>query len=165
MPLALPFCGFRMTGIRFYATLRGSKLFDSAHVINDGSAIAWGANDEIDMAASSIQRLAEETMTADDYRKFLERNGLTQETAAAKLGRSKRMIDYYLEQGMLPRLVTLACYGLEARLHPVEAVYHHEWTTKLQTFHGQKLSFGYSWKVTIPEAISVAREKEKHREN
>jgi hypothetical protein len=151
---------------KFYAPLRGSKLFDSVHIINDGSAIAWGANDEIDMAASSIQRLAEETMTADDYRKFLERNGLTQETAAAQLGRSKRMIAYYLEQGMLPRLVSLACYGLEARLHPVGAVYHHlSWTTTIQTSHGEKPSLGYSWKVAIPAAISVAREKEQHHEN
>ena len=48
---------------KFYAPLRKDpKLFASVHLINDGSAIAWGAHDEIDMSAPSIQRLAEETM-------------------------------------------------------------------------------------------------------
>jgi hypothetical protein len=101
---------------KFYVPLRDrSKLFDTVHLINDGAAIAWGGDDAIDMAAASIQRLAEETMTADDFREFLARNELTQEAAAAYLGRSKRMLAYYLDQGVLPRLVTLACYGFEAR--------------------------------------------------
>jgi hypothetical protein len=90
---------------KFYAPLRErSKLFATVHLINDGAAIAWGDDDAIDMAASSVQRLAEESMTADDFRAFLARNGLTQEAAAAYLGRSKRMLAYYLDQGVLPRL-------------------------------------------------------------
>jgi hypothetical protein len=48
---------------KFYAPLRNDpKLFASVHLLNDGSAIAWGADDAIDMSAPSIQRLAEETM-------------------------------------------------------------------------------------------------------
>jgi hypothetical protein len=48
---------------KFYAPLRQDpRLFASVHLINDGSAIAWGADDEIDMSAPSIQRLADESM-------------------------------------------------------------------------------------------------------
>jgi hypothetical protein len=57
---------------KFYVPLRErSKLFDTVHLINDGAAIARGGDDAIDMAAASIQRLAEERMTADDLREFL----------------------------------------------------------------------------------------------
>ena len=100
---------------RFYRPLRNDPaLFASVHVMNRGSALAWGNADEIDMAADSVMRLAEETMTADDFREFLERNNLTQEAAALLLGRSPRQLKYYLSAGILPRIVSLACIGLEA---------------------------------------------------
>jgi hypothetical protein len=89
------------------------------HTINRGSALAWGDADQIDMAADSVMRLAEETMTADDFRHFLERNNLTQEAAALLLGRSPRQLKYYLSAGILPRIVSLACIGLE--LHDLKA--------------------------------------------
>lgn len=101
---------------KFYRPLRDNpKLFATVHIANGGAAIAWGDDDEIDMDASSVLRLAEETMTADDFRLFLERNSLTQEAAALLLGRSSRQLKYYLSAGVLPRLVSLACIGLEAR--------------------------------------------------
>jgi hypothetical protein len=100
---------------KFYRPLRDNpKLFATIHVANKGTAVAWGDDDEIDMSAESILRLAEESMTADDFRQFLERNSLTQEAAAMLLGRSPRQLKYYLSAGVLPRLVSLACIGLEA---------------------------------------------------
>jgi hypothetical protein len=105
---------------RFYRPLRHDPaLFATVHTMNGGSALAWGKADEIDMAADSVMRLAEETMTADDFRKFLARNNLTQERAALLLGRSPRQLKYYLSAGILPRLVSLACIGLE--LHGLKA--------------------------------------------
>ena len=102
--------------LKFYAPLRkNAELFATAHIINDGSALAWGRHDAIDMAASSVERLAEESMTADEFRAFLTRNKLSQEAAAAELGRSKRALAYHLSMGFMPRLITLACYGYEAR--------------------------------------------------
>jgi hypothetical protein len=99
---------------KFYRPLRNDPtLFASVHTMNGGSALAWGNADEIDMAADSVMRLAEETMTADDFRNFLERNHLTQERAALLLGRSPRQLKYYLSAGILPRIVSLACIGLE----------------------------------------------------
>src|SRR5436309_2194135 len=59
---------------KFYRPLRNDPaLFAGVHAINGGSALAWGKADEIDIAADSVLRLAEETMTADDFRRFLER--------------------------------------------------------------------------------------------
>jgi hypothetical protein len=54
-------------------------------------------------------------MTADDFRQFLQRNDLTQEAAALLLDRSPRQLKYYLSAGVLPRIVSLACIGLECR--------------------------------------------------
>jgi hypothetical protein len=99
---------------RFYRPLRSdAALFDTVHVVDNGEAIAWGTN-AVDMSADSIERLAEETMTAEDFRAFLVRNSLTQEQAAAILGRSRRRIASYANEGGIPRIVALACRGYEA---------------------------------------------------
>jgi hypothetical protein len=147
---------------KFYAPLRGrSKLFDSVHLINDGSAIAWGPDHALDMAAPSIQGLAEETMTADDFREFLARNRMSQEAAAAYLGRSKRMLAYYLKHGIVPRLVTLACYGYEAR-YPTRERYT-LWTTIIATGNfDQRFGFGTAWHVPVLPSAVISAENEKH---
>jgi hypothetical protein len=99
---------------RFYRPLRNNAaLFDTVHVVDNGEAVAWG-DDAIDMSADSIERLAEEAMTAEDFRAFLARNNLTQEAAAAILGRSRRRIAAYASEGGIPRIVALACRGYEA---------------------------------------------------
>src|SRR3984893_4359885 len=55
----------------FYRPLRNNPaLFDTIHVVDNGEAVGW-ANDAIDMSADSIERLAEEMMTAEDFRSFL----------------------------------------------------------------------------------------------
>jgi hypothetical protein len=98
---------------RFYAPLRNNAaLFDTVHIVDNGEAVAWG-DDSIDMAADSIERLAAETMSVDDFRAFLARNNLTQESAAVILGRSRRRIASYANQGGIPRVVALACRGYE----------------------------------------------------
>jgi hypothetical protein len=102
--------------LRFYAPLRKNpSLFETAHLIDDGYAVAWG-DGAIDMSAESIERLAEEAMTRADFCMFLERHSLTHQAAAAVLGRSKRQIENYLQhEYAIPRVVALACYGYEAR--------------------------------------------------
>jgi hypothetical protein len=43
----------------FYRSLRDNpELFRTVHLIKEGTAIAWGANDEIDMPATAIEHLA-----------------------------------------------------------------------------------------------------------
>jgi Helix-turn-helix domain len=100
-----------------YKRLRTDRaLFRTVHLIEAGEAIAWGDDDGIDMAATSIERLAEEALTSEELRAFLEREGLTQEAAAAMLGYSRRQIAHYLAGDRpIPRVFALACRGLAAR--------------------------------------------------
>src|ERR1700680_3028308 len=59
---------------RFYRPLRNTAtLFETIHIVDNAEAVGWG-DDAVDMSADSIERLAEETMTAEDFRAFLARN-------------------------------------------------------------------------------------------
>lgn len=102
---------------KLYKKLRKDRaLFDTVHLAEDGEAIAWGDDDTIDMAATSVERLAEEALTPDDLRKFLDQEELTQEAAAALLGYSRRQIAHYLAGDKpIPRVFALACHALAAR--------------------------------------------------
>jgi len=101
--------------LKFYAPLRkNSEIFETVRLIDDGYAIAW-VNGSIDMSAASVERLAEEAMSGEDFNAFLRRNALTHQAAAAALGRSKRQIEHYLQYETLPRMVVLACIGYETR--------------------------------------------------
>lgn len=99
---------------KVYRPLRDNpELFATAHLIEGGDAVAWDGVD-LEMSADLIETLAEEAMTPAAFSRFLERNNLTQEGAAALLGRSRRQIGYYLNPGPVPRVVALACLGYEA---------------------------------------------------
>ncbi|MES2195500.1 MAG: hypothetical protein V4517_13860 [Pseudomonadota bacterium] len=99
---------------RIYRPLRDEALFATGHIADEGDAVAWDGND-LEMSADMIQSLAEQAMTPKDFSLFLARNKLTQEAAAAVLGRSRRQIANYASVGPIPRIVALACYGYEAR--------------------------------------------------
>jgi hypothetical protein len=99
---------------KIYRPLRNNpQLFGTAHLIEEGDAVAWDGLD-LEMTAEMVETLAEESMTPKEFASFLRRNNLTQEAAAALLGRSRRQIGYYLNPGPVPRVVALACYGYEA---------------------------------------------------
>jgi hypothetical protein len=102
---------------KLYKKLRKNRaLFDTVHLVEDGEAIAWGDDDDIDMAATSVERLAEEALSPDDLRQFLDQEDLTQEAAAALLGYSRRQIAHYLAGDKpIPRVFALACRALAAR--------------------------------------------------
>jgi DNA-binding transcriptional regulator YiaG len=102
---------------RVYEPLRRSPdLFRQARVGEHGTDIVW--SDEIDMAADTLWRLAQEqagiTLSPDACKHWRERHAFTLDTAAAALGISRRMVAYY-EQGKkpIPRVVALATRGLE----------------------------------------------------
>jgi hypothetical protein len=102
---------------KVYRPLRHNpELFATARAIDDGYAVAWSGFD-VDMSAETIETLAGEAMTPTEFAAFLDRNGLTQEAAAALLGRSRRQIGYYLRPGPVPRVVALACVGYEALMN------------------------------------------------
>jgi hypothetical protein len=105
-----------INAFKHYRPLRENReLFASAHLIADGSIVAWG-DDEIDMAADSIEALAEETFTPEDFQDFIDHYDFTHQEIAAQLGRSRRQIENYLSgQEPIPRVIALACFGLIAR--------------------------------------------------
>jgi hypothetical protein len=77
---------------KVYRPLRNNEeLFQTARLVDDGNVVAWG-DGRIDMSAELLEDIANETMTPQDFASFLERNGLTQEAAAALLGYSRRQI-------------------------------------------------------------------------
>jgi hypothetical protein len=101
---------------KYYRPLRDDpKLFSTVHLIERGTIIAWGSDDRIDMAADSVEQLAEETLTVGDFKAFLSTNSLTHQEAAALLGRSRRQLENYLSGERIPRVVALACFGLKER--------------------------------------------------
>ena len=105
-----------VNSFKFFKPLRdNAELFQTVQMTDDGHAVVWG-DGKIDMAATSIERLAEETLSSDDFKDFLSRNCLTHNAAAAILGRSRRQIENYLGGNDIPRVVALACMGYEARL-------------------------------------------------
>ena len=102
---------------RVYKPLRSSpELFRGVRVGEHGTDIVW--SDEIDMAADTLWRLAQEqagtTMSPDAFKHWRERKAYTLDTAAHALGLSRRMVAYY-EQGAkpIPRVVALATRALD----------------------------------------------------
>lgn len=106
-----------INSLRFYKPLRDNpRLRATVHLIEDGHAIAWGGDDAIDMAATSLERLAEEAMTAEDFRAFIAHQSLTHSAVAALLGYSRRQIELYLSgEQPIPRVVALACHAIKLR--------------------------------------------------
>lgn len=102
---------------RVYAPLRHSpELFNRVQIGEHGTDVFW--SDEIDMAADTLWRLAQEqsgfTMSPDAFKRWRERKAYTLNTAARVLGLSRRMVAYY-EQGTkpIPRVVALATHALD----------------------------------------------------
>lgn len=102
---------------RVYAPLREDRaLFRQVRLGEHGTDVTW--IDEIDIAADTLWRLAQEqsgeTLTAEAFRAWRERKAYTLGGAARALGLSRRMVAYY-ERGEkpVPRTVTLATRALE----------------------------------------------------
>ena len=102
---------------RVYEPLRNSSAFFAKVQLGEhGTDIVW--NDELDMSADTLWRLAQEqaglTMSPDSFKHWRERKAYTLDSAAKALGLSRRMVAYY-EQGAkpIPRVVALAAKALE----------------------------------------------------
>jgi hypothetical protein len=101
---------------KLYRPLRdNAELLKSVHLTADGAAIAWGSDDAIDMAATTVERLAEETLDSSDFRAWLERHSFTYEAASAQLGISRRLVGYYASRRRVPRYIALACLYLDSQ--------------------------------------------------
>ncbi len=112
---------------RLYAPLRHDPaLFRSVQTGEFGTDIVW--TDGIDMSADTLWRLAREqagtAMSAEQFRQWRSRQGISLTEAAAALGLSRRMVSYY-ESGAkpIPRVVALAtqAIGLQPGRKPRQA--------------------------------------------
>jgi hypothetical protein len=102
---------------KVFAPLRNDPaLFRAVHIVEGGAAIAWGDDDKIDMAATTVERLADESMTPADFSAFLQRHSLSLDAAAAQLGISRRLAAYYAKEREIPRYIALACAYLDEAL-------------------------------------------------
>jgi hypothetical protein len=102
---------------KIFAPLRNDPaLFQTVHNVERGAAIAWGDDDKIDMAATTVERLADESMTPADFSAFLQRHSLSLDAAAAQLGISRRLVAYYAKERAIPRYIALACAYLDEAL-------------------------------------------------
>lgn len=101
---------------RVFKPLRRSQvLFRTVRVGEHGTDIVW--SDEIDMAADTLWRLAQEqsgaTMSQAAFKNWRKRKAYTLDAAAMALGLSRRMVAYYEEGSKpIPRVVALATRAL-----------------------------------------------------
>jgi hypothetical protein len=98
--------------LKFYSRLRKDEaLFRAGVLTDDGFLIEW-LGGEIDMAATSVERIASEQMQSHEFAGFLAINKLTHQAAAAIFGYSKRQIENFLSgESEIPRVLALACAG------------------------------------------------------
>jgi hypothetical protein len=116
-----------INSLKIYKALRNSRaLFETVHLLDDqGDIIAWGDDDEIDMDSTAIERLAEDMMTANDFKGFIDHLDFTHNTAAAQLGYSRRQIENFLAGTKpIPRVCALACFALRHRYDEQQAYGH-----------------------------------------
>jgi len=104
-----------LNSMKFFRPLRKNPdLFATIHTVDYGTAVAWGDDEEIDLSAGALLRLAEETMSPEDMRAFIASHGLTETSLAAILDYSRRQIVGFINEGRrIPRVVSLACRYIE----------------------------------------------------
>jgi hypothetical protein len=100
------------------APLADPAQFDQAAISTDGWSIEWPCG--IDFGSTQLRRWADEqagdTMTAEAFRRWMERHGLTMDRAADALGLSRRTIAYYLSgEQPVTKTVLLATEGYDRR--------------------------------------------------
>jgi hypothetical protein len=96
----------------------GAVPFAGLRLGDWGASVIWPGHDDLDIGAETIEELAEAAMTNADFSRFLKRNRLTLDAAAAHLGIGRRLVAYYAKEREIPRTVALACRELDRVLTP-----------------------------------------------
>jgi len=103
--------------IRRYPTLAAladPRLFAQAHLDARGGYVVW-IDGDVEMAADNLRHLAVEQAGGIGHERlwnWMHENGLTQARAAAAIGISRRMLNYYVSGAKpIPKTVWLACVG------------------------------------------------------
>lgn len=105
-----------LAGFAVFVPLDNDECFAGVAVGEYGREIGCGG--DMAIAARTLYRLATEqhpeATPADRFGAWMMRNGLSATTAAAVLGIGRRTVIYYRTgQKPIPRLVELACMGVE----------------------------------------------------
>lgn len=99
---------------RVLAPLKDQALFAKARVGEHGTAVVW-IDDVLDLGADNLRNLATEQAGGIGHERlwnWMADHELTQERAAAAIGLSRRMLNYYLSaEKPIPKTVWLACLG------------------------------------------------------
>jgi hypothetical protein len=99
------------------SALSDPATFARARVDERGGYVVW-IDDDLELAADNLRNIAVEQSDSIGNERILnwmDKNKLTQERAAAAIGVSRRMLNYYLSGAKsIPKTVWLACLGWEA---------------------------------------------------
>ena len=94
------------------------EVFAIPRLVDGGSAVAWGDDDMLELAADNLRAHAIEQAGGYSHEviyNWMARHGLTLDGAAQALGLSRRMLAYYRGGAKpVPRTVALACLGWES---------------------------------------------------
>jgi len=105
--------------------LKEMAVFATAALGEWGGSVVFSGDDNLELAADNLRARAIEQQGGHSHEylfNWMQRNGLTQQQAAAALGLSRRMLGYYLSAAKpLPRTVALACIGWETEQLPKAA--------------------------------------------
>lgn len=126
MQLALAFAdGFKATvSLKHWSRRKPLRALAEPAVFRRAKVDAGGGYvvflpDDLELAADNLRNLAVEQSGGIGFERlwnWMARNGLTQERAAASIGISRRMLNYYLSGARpIPLTVWLACVGWEAQ--------------------------------------------------
>jgi hypothetical protein len=101
------------------APLAKPEVFAKARLVDGGSAVAWGHDDMLELAADNLRARAVEQAGGYSHEiiyNWMARHALTLDAAAEALGVSRRMLAYYRGGAKpVPRTVALACLGWETQ--------------------------------------------------
>lgn len=101
---------------RYLAPLADEALFRRAQVGEWGWSVVW--SDDLDISSEQLWRWAGEQcgdfMPAEDFKAWMDQNGLSLTKAAEALGLSRRMVAYYASgERPVPKTVKLATIGFD----------------------------------------------------
>ena len=101
---------------KVYRPLRDDRdLFAKVTVSDDGTAVLWPGDVDLEVSADALEELAEDKMTSERFGQVLRELNLTFDSAAVQLGISRRLVAYYAKEREVPRYISLACEALKTR--------------------------------------------------
>lgn len=97
--------------------LKDPKVFRSARIADHGATVVWANDDDLQLAVDNLRARGVEQAGGISHEfiwKWMAKNDLNLDIAAAALGMSRRMLAYYRSGSKpVPRAVALACIGWE----------------------------------------------------